>query len=153
MPGRSQETGRFLEGRLSSEIGRIVGGDFWIRVDPLGMVATKVAAVELVVAVHPTAQDRHFPFCENPGMVVLGVLRVRRFGQQGYEGALGRAQASGRQIRAVVVAPVSLEKRCEFGNDGTGQLLSRDLLIRGAVVLGDFAGQPQSTGRIRRPVA
>ena len=84
------------------------------------MLAAEVTAVELIVAIHPTAQNHQFPFREHLGMVVFGVLRMRGIGQQGTQRAPGTPQAAGRQIRPIVIAPVSLEKRGEFGNDGTG---------------------------------
>jgi len=98
MPGRGQKAGRFRECRLASEICGAVSRNGGIRFDPLGMVAAEVAAVELVVTVHPTAQNHQFPFREHPGMVVLGVLRMPGIGQQDTQRAFGTPHERGRKL-------------------------------------------------------
>ena len=142
VPRWSEETGRFRKRRFAAEIGGIIVGNGGVRIHPLGMLATEVTAIELVVAVHPAAQKHQFPFRKQEGVIVFGILRMRALRQQGDQGAGGRAQASGRQIAAIIVALIAFEERGKLGNNRSGQFLAGEFFVRRVVKQGDFTGEP-----------
>ena len=153
VPLRSKEAGCLFEGWYATEIRRIISGNSGIWIDPLRMLAAEVAAVELIVGIYPAAQNHQFGCREHPAVVVFGVLRMRGIRQQVDHRALRATQVFGRKIRAVVITSVPPEKRREFGNDGTGQLLPGKLFVRRVVELRDFPGQAEPPCRIAFAVA
>ena len=78
---------------------------------------------------------------------------MRGIGQHVDHRACGASQPPGRQVRAVVVALIALEKRDELGDDRPGQFLLGQLFVRGAVEQGDLAGQSQPGCRFLGAVA
>ena len=143
MPFRGNVADGFFEGRLAAEVGRIVRGLCGIRVHPITVMPAKVAAVELVVGIDPATQDHQFHLGQHLGVVVFGVLRVRWIGQQVDQGTLIGAEILGRQVGAVVVALIAFQERCEFRDNGAGQLFLRKLLVGSVVLDRHFARKVQ----------
>ena len=57
VPFWGNEAGSFFESGSASEINWIVRGYSGIRVEPLRVVATVIGAVELIVRIHPAAEN------------------------------------------------------------------------------------------------
>lgn len=140
MPGWCLGADGFLEGRFAAKVGGAISRVLGIGIDPLRVMPSVIAAVVLVIAVNPAAQDHQFHGCQQLGVVVLTVFWMVALGQQGQYSALGTAQAQRRQVGPVVIALVTTPERGELGYERASQFLAREFLIGSVVIKSGFTG-------------